>query len=228
MLVTLVFPIVGGIIATSVGIFLHYQVGERKQSKRICEALCDELEFNLAGLKKSITLAGVEYSIPHPFLVNSYLEARNYGLLRRLPKGIRNSIEGAYSLLQLLNEDTLGDLIRSSPTHTSQTKNETEKEVAKEMDNVLIELKQFCSNLHVYPHHDIACAIRKARGVFRGGNMRRRILIGVGLALVVFGVIIILLSYSRELWAHISWDAEVVALGISLVALGIGFWGLSR
>lgn len=58
--------------------------------------------------------------------------------------------------------------------------------------------------------------------------MRRRILIGVGAALIVFGLIIILLSYSQELWANVSWDPEVIALGISSAALGIGFWGLSR
>jgi lipopolysaccharide export LptBFGC system permease protein LptF len=58
--------------------------------------------------------------------------------------------------------------------------------------------------------------------------MRRRILIGVGAVFVFLGAIIIFLSYSKELWANASWSPEVVALGLSSVALGLGWWSLSK
>jgi hypothetical protein len=58
--------------------------------------------------------------------------------------------------------------------------------------------------------------------------MRRRILLGAGAFFVVIGIIIVFLSYRPELWANLSWNPTVVALGISSVALGIGWWSLSR
>jgi hypothetical protein len=58
--------------------------------------------------------------------------------------------------------------------------------------------------------------------------MRRRILLGVGAFFVLVGIVVIFLSYRPELWVDLSWNPTVVALGISSVALGLGWWGLSR
>lgn len=68
----------------------------------------------------------------------------------------------------------------------------------------------------------------RIKRIFKGGTMRRRILTGVGAVFVFLGAIIIFLSYYEELWANASWSPEVVALGLSSVALGLGWWSLSR
>lgn len=155
--------VIGGIIATFIGIFVHYFVGDRKVKKRLCQALCEELNYNTERLRTSVSLRGGEYSVPHFFITNGYLEARNYGVLRGLPKEIRNPIEEYYSFLQFLGAYRFGYVATGNLTIDSYVKNPTETEVAKKMDAVLPQLEEFCSNLRVYPHDDVACIVRRIK-----------------------------------------------------------------
>lgn len=168
---SLIGAIAGGIIATSIGVFAHYFIGGRRLKKRLCQVLCDELDYNIERLKRAVTLDEAKYSTPYHFLSNSYLEVRNHGMLRELPKEIRNLIEEYYSFLQFVNTYWLGCFMREEPTFGSvmKEKNPTEDEVAKQMDEVLPKLKAFCSNLRVYPHHDVTYIVRKTGGIFKRG-----------------------------------------------------------
>ncbi len=121
------------------------------------------MSYNTASLKKSITLGGAKYSTPYLFLLNSYTEARSYGVLRELPQEMLNLIEGYYSFLQVLNDVRLSNFIREGVT-ISEERNPTEDEAANQITvEVLPKLKEFCSSLRVYPHEDVAYIVRKIR-----------------------------------------------------------------
>jgi len=49
-----------------------------------------------------------------------------------------------------------------------------------------------------------------------------RISIIAAFALLVFGAIVIWLSYKLQLWANVPWDRTVVGLGISIISVSIG------
>ena len=164
MWISLIGAVLGGIIATFTGVFFHSYIEGRKIKKRICQALYDELSYNTASLKKSITIEGAKHSIPYLFLLNSYTEARNYGVLRELPEEMRSLIEGYYSLLQLLNNVRLSNFIREGVA-ISEERNPVEDEAANEITvEILPKLKEFCSSLRVYPHDDVAYMVRKIKG----------------------------------------------------------------
>jgi len=156
---------IGGIITTWIGVLLHSFMMDRKLKKRLCQALYEELEYNLTRLKKSIMVRGKEYSIPHTFFISNYTEARNYGLVKQLPKEICNSIENFYSVLQLLNIYRFGTLtgITDGSIIFSEPMSGEVDEAAKSIDEVLPKLKEFCSNLRVYPNNDIAYVVRKIK-----------------------------------------------------------------
>lgn len=154
---------IGGIITTCIGVFLHSLVADRKLKKRLCVALYEELKLNLAYLRQSVTFQGKEYCIPYALLLSSYTDARNYGLIRELPKEIGTEIENCYTFLQNLNTYRFGAAIREDPTILSEPKSEVVDEVTKSIDQVLPKLEEFSSNLRVYPHDDVAYIVRKIR-----------------------------------------------------------------
>jgi len=101
--------------------------------------------------------------MPYLFLLNSYTEARNYGVLGKLPEGMRNLIEGYYSFLQFLNDVRLSNFIREGVA-ISEERNPVEDEAANQITvEVLPKLKEFCASLRVYPHDDVAYIVGKIR-----------------------------------------------------------------
>jgi len=151
MVYSLIGAVIGGIIATSVGIYLHYFVGDRKLKKRICQVLYDELDSNRSYLKKAVPLPGnMELLLPYTFLLNSYTEARNCGVFRELPKELREKIESYYSFLQFLNTYRFGTVAGETVKIELEPKNGVKGALVKDMDEVLPKLKEFCSNLRVY------------------------------------------------------------------------------
>lgn len=161
---SLVGAVVGGIIATSIGIFLHYYVGDRKQKKRLAMALYDELESNLKYLRASFSFRGEEYCAPYRLLSGSYTEARNYGLIRELPKDTGTKIENCYTFLQNLDTYRFGVVMRTGDILLSEPKNDVVDEVTRIIEEVLPKLKEFYSNLCIYPHDYVAYSVRKRRG----------------------------------------------------------------
>jgi len=147
---SLIGAVIGGIIATSIGIYLHYFVGDRKLKKRICQVLYDELDFNRSYLTKAVPLPGGAYLLPYTFLLSSYTEARNCGIFRELPKELRESIEGYYSFLQFLNTYRFGALVKGDAEIELEPKTKVMDDLVKSMDEVLPKLEEFCSNLRVY------------------------------------------------------------------------------
>jgi len=169
MVYSLIGAVIGGIIATSIGIYLHYFVGDRKLKKRICQVLYDELESNRTRLEGAVVTHKLwrEHSLPYIFLSGSYMEARNCGLFRELPKEVRESIEGCYSFLQFLNSGRFDTF----PEATSTSDTEIMNNLVKSMGEALPKLKEFYSNLPVYPHNDVAYIVRRIRrAVLRRGS----------------------------------------------------------
>lgn len=169
MVYSLIGAVIGGIIATSIGIYLHYLVGDRKLKKRICQVLYDELDFNRTRLEGAWVTHKFweEHSLPYVFLFGSYIEARNCGIFRELPKEVREPIEGCYSFLQFLNSNRFDTFPRAmSPFDT-----EVVNDLVKSMDKALPKLEEFYSNLPVYPHDDVAYIVRRIRrAVLRRGH----------------------------------------------------------
>jgi hypothetical protein len=169
MVYSLIGPVIGGIIATSIGIYLHYFVGDRKLKKRICQVLYDELDSNRERLKGALVTHEFweEYSLPYVFLSGSYMEARNCGIFRELPKEVREPIEGYYSFLELLNSNRFDTFARVMSPFAPELVNN----LVKSMDEVLPQLKEFCSNLRVSPRDYVAYIARKIkRTVLRRGH----------------------------------------------------------
>jgi hypothetical protein len=160
---SLIGAVIGGIIATSIGIFLHYHIGDRKLKKRLCTALYDELKLNLKYLRTSLPFRGQEYCFPYVLLLSSYTDARNHGLIGELPQDIGTNIENCYTFLQNLNAYRFGTITRGGEILFSEPKSDVVDEVVKSIDEVLPKLKEFCSNLHVYPHDYVAYSVRKIR-----------------------------------------------------------------
>jgi len=160
---SLIGAVIGGLIATSIGIFLHYHIGDRKLKKRLCMALYDELKLNLKYLRTSFPFQGEEYCFPYVLLLSSYTDARNYGLIRELPEDMGTKIENCYTFLQNLNTYRSGTITRGGEILLSEPKSEVVDEVVKSIDEVLPELRKFCSNLRVYPHDYVAYIVRKIR-----------------------------------------------------------------
>ena len=165
---SLIGAVIGGIIATSIGIYLHYFVGDRKLKKRICQVLYDELDSNRERLEGALVTHKLweEHSLPYVFLLGSYMEARNCGIFRELPKEVRESIESYYSFLQFLNSNRFDTFAgATSPFDTEVVNN-----LVKSMDEALPQLKVFCSNLSVSPCDYVAYIARKIkRAVLRRG-----------------------------------------------------------
>lgn len=151
---------IGGIITTYVGVLLHSLLGERKQKKRVCLALHEELSFNISLIKKPIELEGNRYSVPSLFTLHCYTEARSSGMFAALPEEIQTPIERCYTFLQFLNNCRVGVFNREEVGIYSLPRGKTEDEVAKEMTEILPKLKEFCLNLRVYSWNDLACAVR--------------------------------------------------------------------
>lgn len=165
---SLIGAVIGGLIATSIGIYLHYFVGDRKLKKRICQVLYDELDSNRTRLEGAVVSYEHwrKHSLPYVFLLSSYMEARNCGIFRELPKEVRESIEGCYSFLQFLNSNRFDTFPRATSTIDTKVMNN----LVKSMDEALPKLKEFCSNLRVYPHDDLAYLARKIKkAVLRRG-----------------------------------------------------------
>ena len=160
---SLIGAIIGGIIATSVGIFIHYYVGERKEKRRLCIALYDELKLNQKYLRKSFVLGDQEYSAPYPVFADCYTDARNYGLMRELPEGIGIKVEGCYVFLRGLETHRHGVILRGEDILLSEPKNPTVDEVVEMIEEVLPDIKEFYCNLWVYPQDYVAYIVRKVR-----------------------------------------------------------------
>jgi hypothetical protein len=157
-----------GIITTYIGVVLHSLLADRKLKKRTCQVLYDELDSNRERLEGALVTHKFweEHSLPYIFLLGSYMEARNCGIFRELPKELRESIEGCYSFLQFLNSNRFDTFARA----TSPFDTEVMNDLVKSMDEALPKLKEFCSNLRVYPHDDVAYIVRKIkRAVLRRG-----------------------------------------------------------
>jgi hypothetical protein len=152
-----------GIIATSIGVILHYHIGDRKLKKRLCMALYDDLKSNLKYLRASFSFRGEEYCAPYRLLLSSYTEARSYGLIRELPEDVGTKIENCYTFLQNLDTYRFGVVMRTGDVLLSEPKNDVVDEVTKMIEEVLPKLKEFYSNLHVYPHDYVAYKVRRIR-----------------------------------------------------------------
>jgi hypothetical protein len=162
---SLIGAVIGGIIATSIGIFLHYSVGDMKQKKRLCMALYDELKLNHKYLTTSFSFRGEEYCAPYRLVLSSYTDARNYGLVRELPEDIGTKIENCYTFLQNLDTYRFGIATKGGEILLSEPKNEEVDEVVKMIDEILPKLKEFYFNLCIYPHDYIAYRVRKIRRI---------------------------------------------------------------
>ena len=160
---SLIGAVIGGIIATSIGIFLHYHIGDGKLKKRLCMALYDELKLNLEYLRTSFPFRGEEYCFPYVLLLSSYTDARNYGLIREIPRDTGTKIENCYTFLQNLDTYRFGVVMRTGDILLSEPKSDVVDEVTKMIEEILPKLKEFCSNLCVYPHDYVAYGVRKIR-----------------------------------------------------------------
>ena len=58
--------------------------------------------------------------------------------------------------------------------------------------------------------------------------MGQRFLMFWGIVTIVFGVFIVFLSLTPQLWANIPWDISACSLGVAVAALGFCFLALSR
>jgi len=152
-----------GIIATSIGVILHYYIGDRKLKKRLCMSVYDDLKSNLKYLRTSFSFRGEEYCAPYRLLLSSYTEARSYGLIGELPEDIGTKIENCYTFLQNLDTYRFGVVMRTGGPLFSEPKNDVVDEVTKMIEEVLPKLKEFYSNLHIYPHDYVAYKVRKIR-----------------------------------------------------------------
>lgn len=142
-----------GIITTYIGVVLQATIADRKLKKRTCQALYEELDLNRSYLTRVVPAPGksnMVLPLPYIFLSGSYMEARNCGLFRELPKKVRDSIEACYSLLQVLNTRTAGTLARETLKFELEPKDGVKGDLVQHIDEVLLELEEFCSNLRVY------------------------------------------------------------------------------
>lgn len=162
---SLIGGVIGGIIATSIGIFLHYSVGGMKQKKRLCIALYEDLKLNHKYLTTSFSFQGREYSAPYRLVLSSYTDARNYGLLRELPEDMGTKIENCHTFLHNLDTYRFGIATKGEERLLSEPKNETIDEVVETIDEILPELREFYSNLCIYPHDYVAYVVRKIRRI---------------------------------------------------------------
>jgi len=160
---SLVGALIGGIIATSIGIFLHYSVGGRRQKKRLCMALHDELKLNHKYLMTSFSFQGKEYTFPYRLVLSSYADARSYGLLRELPNAMGTRIEDCYTFLQNLDTHRFGAATKGGEILQSEPKNETVDEVVETIGGILPKLEEFYSNLCIYPHDYVVHGVRRIR-----------------------------------------------------------------
>jgi len=163
---SLIGAVIGGIIATSIGIYLHYFVGDRKLKKRICGAFYEELHSNHTHLKEAAKVPWTRTSLPYTVLFSSYPEARSCGIFTELPIKVRASIERLYIYTEFLNSYKFRTLKSGSALDT-----EVLDILVKSMDEALPQLKEICSNLRVFPHDDVAYVARKIkRAVLRRGH----------------------------------------------------------